>query len=391
MSRGRILILSDKYLEAQAVLESAIKSNPRFAPNYYFLGIAQQSVGLSYMAKSTFARALRLHPEMPEAAAALAHLDANNGDYDEALRMANIAIKANPNWPSTYVVAARAWFAKGNAQQGETLLHSALERDPTSIPALSMLLDRDARRGRAQEAVQQISGLTQRYPQSAGLWFLLGVGYFDLKDLEKSEADIRRALALDAKTPGAYTVLAEIDFAKGSADKAELNLRAAIEANPRSIVNYVALESLYESENHWDEAMRLSERAHQIDPNSPIVANQLAYLYLEHGGDVNDAVTLAKMAKQKMPDSPQAADTLGWAYYKSGAPESAVLPLRESVRKVPNNATYQYHLGMAYMAGGHLDSAERCLRQALGDDPKFPDAALARVALGKISKGIAVR
>ncbi|MFI5386818.1 MAG: tetratricopeptide repeat protein [Fimbriimonadales bacterium] len=254
-----------------------------------------------------------------------------------------------------------------------------------------MLLDRDARRGRAQEAVQQISGLTRRYPQSAGLWFLLGVGYLDLKDLEKSEADIRRALALDAKTPGAYTVLAEINFAKGSADKAELNLRAAIKANPRSIVNYVALESLYESENHWDEAMRLSERAHQIDPDSPIVANQLAYLYLEHGGDVNDAVTLARMAKQKMPDSPQAADTLGWAYYKSGAPESAVLPLRESARKVPNNATYQYHLGMAYMAGGHLDSAERCLRQALEDDPKFPDATLARVALGKISKGMAVR
>jgi cellulose synthase operon protein C len=51
-----------------------------------------------------------------------------------------------------------------------------------------------------------------------------------------------------------------------------------------------------------------------------VVANQLAYIYLEHGGDVNVALGLAQQAKQKMPDSPNVADTLGWAYYKSGLP-----------------------------------------------------------------------
>jgi tetratricopeptide (TPR) repeat protein len=117
------------------------------------------------------------------------------------------------------------------------------------------------------------------------------------------------------------------------------------------------------------------------------VANNLAYLYLEHGGDVHVALSLAQMARQKMPNSPNTAGTLGWAYYKSGAPESAVVQLKQCAQEDPNNPLYQYHLGMAQMAARHFDLAEQSLQKALRDDPNFPDAASARAALAKISKG----
>jgi tetratricopeptide (TPR) repeat protein len=149
----------------------------------------------------------------------------------------------------------------------------------------------------------------------------------------------------------------------------------------------LALDTLYEKEGNWERAKKVCERAHEVDPDSPLVANNLAYLYLEHGGDVNVALSLALMARQKMPNSPNAAGTLGWAYYKLGAPESAVVQLKECAQKDPNNPLYQYHLGMAHMAARHFDLAEQSLRKALLDDPNFPDAASARAALAKISKG----
>ncbi len=108
--------------------------------------------------------------------------------------------------------------------------------------------------------MQRVSGLVQQHPQNAGLHFLLGVGYFSLKDLEKSEASVRQALTLDPRTPDAYTLLANIDFAKGSVEKAKMNLRAAIEAKPRNMANYMALEAQYEKEGNWEEAKRLCER-----------------------------------------------------------------------------------------------------------------------------------
>jgi Tfp pilus assembly protein PilF len=39
------------------------------------------------------------------------------------------------------------------------------------------------------------------------------------------------------------------------------------------------------------------------------------------------------------------------------------------------------------MAARHFDLAEQSLQKALLDDPNFPDAASARAALAKISKG----
>jgi Tfp pilus assembly protein PilF len=123
-----------------------------------------------------------------------------------------------------------------------------------------------------------------------------------------------------------------------------------------------------------------------VDPGSPVVANRLANLYLDHGGDVNLAVSLAQTAKQKMPESPVATDTLGWAYYKLGSTKAAVAQLTESVKKAPHNPVYQYHLGMAYLADGRLDLAGQSLQRALTSDPHFPDATSARAALDKVSK-----
>jgi predicted Zn-dependent protease len=117
------------------------------------------------------------------------------------------------------------------------------------------------------------------------------------------------------------------------------------------------------------------------------VADELAFLYLEHGGDLNFALSLAQMARQKLPDSPVTADTLGWAYYKVGSFGPAVTQLKASSDKMPQNPIYSYHLGMAYVAARQFGSAQRSLRAALQTDPHFPYATSAEAALEQISRG----
>jgi tetratricopeptide (TPR) repeat protein len=238
-----------------------------------------------------------------------------------------------------------------------------------------------------QEGLQRISALIRLYPQNAGLHFLEGLAFFSLKDLEKSEASVRQALALDPKTADGYTLLADIHLATGAVEEAKADLRAAIAAHPRSLLNYITLATQYEREGNWEEARKLCEKAHETDPNAPIVADELAFLYLEHGGDVNAALSLAQIAKQKMPDSPITADALGWAYYKLGSLAPALAQLKESSAKAPNNPIYHYHLGMAYMAARQFDLASQSLRAALRTDPQFPYPANARAALEHIPQG----
>jgi tetratricopeptide (TPR) repeat protein len=183
-----------------------------------------------------------------------------------------------------------------------------------------------------------------------------------------------------------HTLLANIALARRDGEQAKVELRAAIAANPRNLVNYMALCMQYEKESNWEQAKKICEQAHEVDSAAPIVADELAFLYLEHGGDVNVALGLAQQAKQRLPNSPVTSDALGWAYYKLGSPESAIAQLKDSVQKVPNNPIFQYHLGMAYLASGHRDYAQKSLQAALRDNPNFPYADSARASLDQILK-----
>ena len=86
-----------------------------------------------------------------------------------------------------------------------------------------------------------------------------------------------------------------------------------------------------------------------------------------------------------MPNSPIVADTLGWAYYKLGVPQSAIAALEESVQKAPNNPTYEFHLGVAYLAAGRQVRAGQLLQQVLRHKPDATLEASAKNALVRIS------
>ena len=239
---------------------------------------------------------------------------------------------------------------------------------------------------KTEEITQRLSALVQQYPRNSGLHLLFAVACFENKALDQAEANVRQALAIDPKTPDAYSMLANIEFARGATENAKAHLRSAIAASPQKLSNYMALVKQYEKEGNWGEAKALCEKAHQVDPEAPYVSAELAFLYLEHGGDVNLAVSLAQTVRQKMPDSPIAADLLGWSYYKLGSIDSAIAQLKESARKEPDNPMYQYHLGMAYMAARQYDLASGTLRRALRTDPNFLDAANTRAALNTLTK-----
>ena len=386
MLHGQILIATRKYQEAASELGRAVMADPKSARGYYFLGIAQKALRLGDSAKSSFAHALELRPGMTEADAALTGLSVQNGEADNALRRADHAVNANPAAALGYVARAQALLEKRDLRQGEAMLESALRQDPASLPALAILVKLYSKQGKSKDALQRLSGLAAARPNDAGLQLLMAVCYFDLKDVDKAEASAKRAIAVDPQTSEAYAMLANVDLARGSVEQAKAHLRTAIEINPRNVSNYLALESSYKREGNWEEAKKVVERAHQIDAGSPQVAMELAFLYLEHGGDVNVALSLAQMVKQKIPDFPPAADLLGWAYYKMGSVDSAIPQLEECVRKVPGQSVYQYHLGMAYMAAGRSKPAEQYLRRALEIDPSLAYAPSAKAALDQMSK-----
>ena len=170
-------------------------------------------------------------------------------------------------------------------------------------------------------------------------------------------------------------MLASVQTSLGSTDQAIANYQRALQNNPRDVRIYIYLSTLLESRGEWQQAEDACQKALQIQPDYAPAANDLAYLMLEHGGNVNVALSLAQTARRGLPDLPNTADTLGWAYYTQGVYNAAIDLLREAVKGNPQSPTYHYHLGMAYWRANNYPMARKQLEYTLHLSPNYSEAS----------------
>jgi tetratricopeptide (TPR) repeat protein len=95
---------------------------------------------------------------------------------------------------------------------------------------------------------------------------------------------------------------------------------------------------------------------------------------IEHGGDPNLALSLAQTARRGLPKAEATADTLAWASYHVGAYDSAKKLLEAAAKQQPENAAYQYHLGMTYLKLNEPAKGKAALQKALNIAPQGPHA-----------------
>src|SRR5205085_6250825 len=112
---------------------------------------------------------------------------------------------------------------------------------------------------------------------------------------------------------------------------------------------------ILEAQGKPAEAQRVYEGILATRPREAWPANNLAWLYAEHGGNLDVALRLAQTAKELLPNAPQISDTLGWIYYKKHLADTAIPALQASVKQDPRNPVYRYHLGLAYLKSGDVD------------------------------------
>ena len=140
----------------------------------------------------------------------------------------------------------------------------------------------------------------------------------------------------------------------------------------------------YEAKGDLSNAQAAYEKVLADAPRFALAANNLAYLYSEHGGDQEKALQLAQTAKEVAPDDPRISDTLGWILYKRGVYRQALGQLQESASKLADNPAVQYHLGLTYYKLGNTEGAKRALGKALTLDPRFQGSEEARRVLAEL-------
>jgi cellulose synthase operon protein C len=218
-------------------------------------------------------------------------------------------------------------------------------------------------------------------PNSSAPYLFQGQVFSQTKQNESAEGAFAHAVELDHSNLTAVVLLAQTRTSLKKYDQAIADYQKAIELSPHDPRFFVALGTLFEKKREWEQARDNYQKALAIKPDEPLAANNLAYLLLEHQGDVTVALSLAQTARKGLPNLPNSADTLGWAYYHTGAYSAAVPLFETAVKAVPDNQAYRYHLGMTYEKLKDPGRAKAELEKAISLDPKSPVAEQARQAI----------
>jgi tetratricopeptide (TPR) repeat protein len=416
--KGEIELRSGKANDAITTFQGVLKTDPDNAIAHYQQGLAFDQMGNSSRAESEWRDAVRLGPDIVEAHRALAGVAIHRSDAsalaqeaDEIIRIQPAApdgyllrgvaeidrkqyaaadqflhrsLEKEPNNPAAYIQLGNLRMAQNQPADAQKFYQQALDQDPNSTDALGGILNVAITQKQPDKALAAVKTQLAKYPNNAGFHIMLGALLVDeKKDLAGAEQEFKQAASLDKKSAEAMVKLGLVQNQRGNPDQALQTYLDGSKANPKEVTFYLLAGSVYQNKHDWEHSKQQYQKALEVEPENPLASNNLAYVMLQEGGNVDVAFAMAQTARRQLPDNPNSADTLGWAFYNKHVYTSAINLFKEAVKKEPENALFNYHLGLAYAKSGQAALARQQLDRVVKIKPDFPEIDQLRQALAE--------
>ncbi len=281
--------------------------------------------------------------------------------------------KAAPNSPDVYFQLGVVNLNERKFKEAEDAFRKSYELNPANSRGLMGIVQSDMAQSKPDQALQLLRDESAKSPERLDLYLALGntaaqTGHYD-EAIQAFTSYLNKLDKNSKQRADAYLLLGEVYRRKGDDTSAITNLRQASQILPDNSVILSTLGLTLDHAGKWTEAKQVYEATLRVQANNGVVLNNLAYLLAEHNGDLDEALTKAGQAKQLYPNLNEISDTLGWIYLKKNLSDSAIQVFKDLVQKAPNQATFRYHLAMAYSQKGDKPNAIKELQAALKDSP----------------------
>jgi tetratricopeptide (TPR) repeat protein len=416
---GMFLLNDGKSSEAVDVLQKASKSYPDNIPAKIWLARAALAKGDAQLAQQSFVDATRLNPRNMEAQAGLAQIAISKQDYSLLAQAADATIAFAPQYATPYVWRGMAEQSqkltdKANADyqqalkldpknsdaylqlgqiqmlqkhipEATKLLEQSLANNPGSTRALALLVSLDLYSKQPAHAIARIQDQIAKSPNNSEFYDQLSQVQLATGDSSSAADSAAKAMQLNPRDNAAVMVYTHAQLAKGDPSKAVSTWQQWTQAHPTDAQAFAILGTLEEAQGDKDKAADNYKKSLQLQPEQPVATNNLAYLMIESGQNIDVALSLAQTARRLLPNSASTADTLGWAYYQKASYLSARDVLEEGLKTAPDNAALHYHLGMTYNKLADRTNATMHLRKAANLAPNSQIAKDAQKALTSLT------
>ncbi|HDH53598.1 MAG TPA: tetratricopeptide repeat protein, partial [Nitrospirae bacterium] len=276
--------------------------------------------------------------------------------------------------------------------------------------------------GDYNRAIRELKGLLAGRTDRVDIQRQIVNLYIRKKDFKEAERYAREIISSNMESDKGYRALAAVYIADRRFQEAINSLKTAETLNPQNLETKVTLGKIYASTENFQKALETFKEVEKFKPYYAPVCfllantlekmgrkkdavgkhlktlklspdyipslNNLAYLYAEGYGPVEEAVKLAQRAKKLAPENGSITDTLGWALFNKGDYDDALKQFIEATYYLPGEPAIRYHLGLAYLKEGMNDKAEEQLKNAvrLGRGSDFSELKDAEKALEGINR-----
>lgn len=348
--------------------------------------------------------------------------------YNSLLDVLRQLADENPDNLHYELQKARALILAGQPDSALAAYETLLKKSPDEREFLSPYASLLFEKGRFQEAKEIFQKLLKGQPENPIYHFFLGSIGLELKDKLLAEAELKKAIDLDAKVPEYWAKLASFYIRDGQEQKAldllekmgegkdwyawyvqgivynqvgkklEADLKTAegkgiakdtaatsrarrfrdqgvdnykqalaLEGNNRRVL--FELGVALEQTHRRGESIEVMKRLVKIDSTDATVLNYLGYMLVEENKELDLAGKLIDRALVFEPENGAFLDSKGWWCYRKGDFANARKFIGMALDKIPQDTTILEHYALILEKLGESEAAMAKWREILKLDP----------------------
>lgn len=397
--KSKINLMKKDIDTAVTDLRVVLRNNPESVQALVLLGRGYLETGSTQLAEDNFRQALEIEPANVTAALFVAERLMASDNINRAHDVLNTALMSSPkertllqaftqvkivqqDWVEAMKTvellrendenSLMALYLDGRILQGQEKYDEAIEKykavlneNVSMVAALEQLANSYLKLEQKTGLMSYLTELTVQHPNYVPVYQLLSELYINDKDWAKAIETINQGLNNEPSWSNGYVLLAGIYQIQGDTGSAISAYKRGLDVLPESNALALPLASLYEGQAQYDEAKALYENMLARDPDIEVAINNLASL-LTDKFKTDDSIQRAVELTVRFENSeqPYFVDTHAWALVQSGAFEKGQVLLEGVVRKAPQVAVFNYHLGVLYHKQAKSEQAEQYLKQA---------------------------
>jgi len=307
----------------------------------------ETDLGQKTKALKDYETAYNLNPNLTGLRELLGRLYLDNARFENAARLFQEALGDSPDNPGMEIALGVAYEESHQHEKAEASFQRAFASGSCPPEAYLKLVIFQLSTDHVQQAGETLAAAQARFPQSAKVRFYQAIQCRYAKNYAAAMSRLKETQALAS---GSETDVFDIDYYLESA--LIMNL-----ADKKTLIEPTLREGLAKY------------------PDSPDLMNELAFFWADQRSHLSEALALSRRAAQLDPDNGPIQDTCGWVYFQLNQPKEALPYLQRAALMTNNDPVVLQHAGDTYLKLGRKRDALAAWRSAQEKDPGNRDLA----------------